>query len=164
MTAAAVGDTVYVVGGFVESGATVRRVEAYDGAAGAWSVAPPLPIAANHAMSAGAGRRLVVAGGYRGPNLSNPTDRAFVFLDGRWRELPRMPETRAAGGAAVAAGRLYVVGGTVTGTGDLARTTLVYTFASGRWSTAPGLPTRREHLGVAAFGGKVYAVGGRTGG
>ena len=85
----------------------------------------------------------------------------FAFDGARWRALPRMPEPRAAGGAAVVGGRLYVVGG--VGAGGLARRAFALDLRTGRWSVVPA-PTPREHLAVTAAGGRIYALGGRRAG
>ncbi len=121
---------------------------------------PSLPIEVNHTMIASARGSVYVVGGFSGHIGQGVAQRrAFVLEGGRWRELPPMPEARAAAGMAAVAGRLYVVGG-VTDSG-LARDMLVFDIASERWSSQPG-PTPREHLGVAALKGRIYALGGRT--
>src|SRR4029077_8214635 len=100
-------------------------------------------------------------GGYA-PDGSRRRD-AFVLDGGRWRRLPSMPSSRAAGGAAGIGARLYVAGG-VSGTPDarrLARFVLALDLRTRRWTTLPG-PAPREHLGVVAAGGKLYAAGGRS--
>jgi N-acetylneuraminic acid mutarotase len=158
VTAAAVDGLVYVAGGFVEDGSTTDRVEVYDTGSDSWSSGPPLPLAVNHAMSAALDGTVYVFGGYRS-GLSDPSDRAFALRDGAWVEVQRMPEPRAAGGAAPASGRIYVAGG--IGPGGLAAGMLVFDPALG-WSTAPGLGSPREHLGVAGYADRIYVVGGRA--
>jgi len=160
VAAAAVGDRIYLLGGFAPDGATVATVEVYDTAADAWSRGPDLPVAVNHAMAATLGGAVHVAGGYGGDRAPS---RQVVRLEGdRWRQLAPLPEGRAAGGLVALDGRLYLVGG--VGPGGLAADTLVYDPTADRWSAEPGLPTRREHLGAAAAGGRVVVVGGRVGG
>ena len=113
-------------------------------------------------MAASDGRRVYVVGGYAGAmDAGSAVREAWVLEGGRWQALPRPPERRAAGGAAVALGKLYVVGG--VGPNGLARKTLVFDLVKRRWSTAPG-PTPREHLAVTALRGRVYALGGRRAG
>ena len=102
--------------------------------------------------------RAIVVGGYVA--RSTPSARAFVY-EGEWRELPRMPSPRAAGGAVVIGDTLYVIGG--VGPTGLARTSLALNIRRGSWRTIPG-PTPREHLGITSTGGRVYALGGRTAG
>lgn len=159
--AAAAGELV-VMGGFLPDGSTSARVDAYSPAGGSWRRLPDLPVGVNHAMAASDGRLVYLVGGYWGEINAGRILRAAWVLDrGRWSALPRPPEGRAAGGAAIARGRLYVVGG--VGPHGLAKRALVLDLALRRWSTAPG-PTPREHLAATAASGRVYALGGRLAG
>ena len=159
VAAAAVGDRVWVLGGYAADGATLATVEVYDTGADTWVRGPDLPVAVNHAMAATLDGVLYVAGGNDGTRPSSQLAR----LDGdRWRTLAPLPQGRSAGGLAALAGRLYLVGGGVEG--GLAADTQVYDPAADAWSSAPGPPTPREHLGAAASAGKLYVVGGRVGG
>jgi hypothetical protein len=155
VAAATVGRELVVVGGFVASGESSSRVDAYSPARDRWRRLPDLPVAVNHAMAASNGRRLYVVGGYGAPR------RAFVLSQGRWRRLPDLLQPRAAAGAAIVGRTLYVVGG-IAGSG-LARSTLAFDLKRRRWRSLPG-PKPREHLGVSALGGRVYAVAGRKAG
>ena len=159
VAAGLLGREVVVAGGFLASGGSSRRVDAFSPRRNRWRRLPDLPFAVNHAMAASWRGRLYVVGGHRperGPSAS-----AFVFSRGAWRPLPPLPEPRAAGGAAVVAGRLYVVGG--VGPRGLARAAFVLDLRRRRWATVRG-PTPREHLAVTAARGRVYAVAGRTAG
>jgi Kelch motif/Galactose oxidase, central domain len=159
VAAAAVGERIWVLGGYAPDGATLATVEVYDTAADTWAAGPELPVAVNHAMAATLDGVLYIAGGNDGDRPS--TQVARLEGDG-WRPLAPLPQGRSAGGLVALDGRLYLVGGVVEG--GLAADTQVYDPAADRWSAAPGLPTPREHLGAAATGGKVYVVGGRVGG
>jgi N-acetylneuraminic acid mutarotase len=159
VAAAAVGDRIWVLGGYAPDGTTLATVEVYDTAADTWAAGPDLPVAVNHAMAATLDGVLYVAGGNDGSGPSTQVAR----LDGdAWRALAPLPRGRSAGGLVALDGRLYLVGGVVSG--GLAGDTLAYEPAADRWTSAPGLPTPREHLGAAATGGRVYVVGGRVGG
>lgn len=160
MAAAALGDRIYVLGGFVPPGRTVALVEVYDTSSDTWSRGPDLPLAVNHGMALTADGVIYALGGYTGESgLSAPTDRAFALRGGRWDELPPMPEVRAAAGAAAIGGKIYVAGG--VGPNGLAANTLVFDIAARTWSVAPGVPTPREHLGVATDGSRLFVAGGR---
>jgi N-acetylneuraminic acid mutarotase len=164
VAAAAVRDEIVVVGGFLQSGASSSRVDAYSPRRNRWRRLPNLPVAVNHPMAAAARGSLYVLGGY---GATGPLRTAFVFSRGRWTRLPDMPETRAAAGAAVVGRTLYVMGGVTDagriGNRELARTGLAFSLDTQRWSTIAG-PTPREHLGVTAARGAVYVVAGRTAG
>ena len=159
VAAARSGDELVVVGGYVPWGDTSAQADAYSPTQRRWRRLPDLPQAVNHAMAATWRGKAVVAGGYVG--RGQPSDRAFVLDGGAWRELPRMPQPRAAGGAAVIRDPLYVVAG--VGPSGLARTSFAIDLRTSRWRTIPS-PTPREHLAVTAAGGRVYALAGRTAG
>ena len=160
VAAATAGGQIVVVGGFVASGVSSARADAYAVRSNRWRRLPDLPLSVDHAAAAATAGRVYVLGGYGADR--RPLRTAFVLERGRWRRLARLPEPRAAAAAAVAAGRLYVVGGVAT-RGTLARGTLVLDLATGRWSRAPG-PIAREHLAVVGAGGRVFALGGRSAG
>lgn len=159
VAAARHGTEIVVVGGYLPSGESTDQADAYAPASNRWRRLPSLPLAVNHAIAATWRGRTVVAGGY--PGRRPPSDRAFVLEGDSWRELPRMPSGRGAGGAAVIGDTLYVVGG--VGPEGLARTAFALDLRGGGWRTIPA-PTPREHLAVTATSGRVYALAGRTAG
>jgi hypothetical protein len=161
VAAARVGNEIVVLGGFTIDRGASARVDAYSPATNSWRRLRDLPIGVHHAMAVGAGGRAYVLGGYT--VAGTPLRTAFVLERGRWRALPRMPQARAAAGAAVARGKIVVAGGVTTGVRRLARSALQFDLRTRRWSIVPG-PTPREHLAVASLGGIVYAVAGRTSG
>jgi N-acetylneuraminic acid mutarotase len=160
VAAAAAGDAIVVVGGYLASGFTVSTVEILDTRSGTWREGPDLPEPVNHAMAATVNGVVHVFGGYLATQA--PSVSAFRLEGERWVRLAPMPAGRAAGTAVAVGGTVYVAGG--VGPRGLAEEMLVYDAAANRWSTASGPPTRREHLGGASFGGIVYTVGGRTSG
>jgi hypothetical protein len=176
VAAAATGDRIAVLGGFLPDRSSSARVDVYDTATRRWSRLPDLPLRLNHAMAAASGGLLYVAGG--DTEAGPASRRAFVMgRDARWRELPRMPAPRAAGGAAVVGGRLYVMGGVRLGSGDLATRAFVggegpagtypqaeaYDPAARRWRSLPSSPAPRHGLGVAGVRGRIYVLlGGPT--
>ena len=114
-----------------------------------------------HAASASAGGNIYVVGGYGGDR--NPLKTVFVLgKDEAWRNLPALPDARAAAAAAIAGGKLYVLGG-VDGRRGLARVAFALDLKTRRWARIPG-HSPREHLAAAAAGTRVYALGGRSAG
>ncbi|MBJ8340223.1 protein kinase [Antrihabitans sp. YC3-6] len=151
--------TIWVFGGLDNEGST-GKVQGYDPAIDTWKSGPDLPIALNHPMAVDYRGELVVIGGWepQGHDLTATTsDRVFVLRDGAWVELPRLPEPRAAGAAAVVGDQIIVTGGQANST--LSTTTAV--FDGTAWRDAPGAPTAREHLAAATDGTYLYALGGR---
>jgi hypothetical protein len=162
VAAGRLGADIAVVGGFLPSGGTSARADAYSPRRNRWRRLPTLPVGSNHAAAAGYRGRLYVVGGYAGQIGAGQILRtAFVLSRNRWRRLPAPPEGRAAAAAAVLGDKLYVVGGVAPS--GLARRALVYDLRRGRWSTIQG-PRPREHLAAASALGRVYAIGGRLGG
>ena len=159
VAAARHGNELVVVGGYLPWGDTAAQADAYSPAQRRWRRLPDLPVAVNHAMAATWRGRAIVVGGYLA--RSTPSDRAFILEGERWRELPRLPAGRAAGGAAVVGNTLYVVAG--IGPAGLARASFALDLRRTRWRQVPG-PTPREHLAVAAADGRVFALAGRTAG
>ena len=160
VAAAVVGNEIAVVGGFNADGSHSARADAYSPSLDRWRRLPDLPASAHHAMAVGHSGRLYVLGGYG--HTGSPLRTAYVFENGAWRALPRLPFARAAAGAAVVGRRIVVAGGVVRVSGArLARNALAFDLRTRRWSVVPG-PTPREHLGVTALAGAVYAVAGRT--
>ena len=151
---------IVVVGGFLESGANSRRVDAYDPARDAWTRLPDLPVSVDHAAAASARGRLVVVGGYGADR--QPLRAAFLFDGSGWRPLPAPPEGRAAAAAPATRGAtVWVVGGRTRD--GLAKTMLALDLRTLRWRVVPG-PRPREHLAATALDGRVYAIGGRLAG
>jgi N-acetylneuraminic acid mutarotase len=154
VAAAVLGDEIVVIGGFLASGDSSRRVDIYAPASDSWRSGPDLPAAVNHAAATVARGRVYVLGGY-GAERS-----AFVLMGPAWRTLS-LPAPRAAAGAAALRGTVYLVGG--VGESGNARTMLAYDTGTGRWRTLPG-PKPRQHLAVAATRGRIYAIAGRSSG
>ena len=116
VAAAVVRGEIVLVGGLTAGGAPSARVDAYSPAADRWRRLPDLPAGVHHALAASDGRRLYVVGGYGNPlGGGGPTRSAYVYDNRAWHALPRLPEPRAAGGAAVLHGKLYVLGGRAPG-------------------------------------------------
>ncbi|MFQ5894520.1 MAG: Kelch repeat-containing protein [Nitrospinota bacterium] len=160
---AAVGEKVYVIGGF--GGGTRRSlVEEYDTRTDTWRARAPLPIAVRHPAAAGIGGKLYVVGGFlhsawRWP----PVGRLFEYdpTADRWRERAPMPTARGALAAVAIEGKLYAVGGVAEG-GDTGALEL-YDPKTDTWRRLAPMPTPRDHLAAGAVGGRLYVIGGRLG-
>ncbi len=165
VSAALVGQTAYVVGGFDQSGHSTATVQRLDLGSGRWRTSTEMPEPLNHMSAVGYGGRLYVVGGYAQPgDTSAGAVRGFWRLDpatGRWSAMPDAPLARAAAGAAVLGHRLYVAGGrsdTLTTISTLA----IFDFDTGKWSLGPPLQHPREHVAAVAADGAVWVLGGRA--
>jgi N-acetylneuraminic acid mutarotase len=159
--AARVGNSIYVVGGFLPPSTTTAAVERYDIRRDRWQRARPMPIAVNHPAVVAHRGFLYVYGGFTKPTFG-PVTAALQRFDprgGRWTLLPTSPTPRAAGALAAREGRLYAVGGV----DSQALTTLeIYDVAARSWHSAPPMRTPREHIAAVATRDGVYAFGGRS--
>jgi N-acetylneuraminic acid mutarotase len=174
--AAAVGRTIYVVGGFIGPN-TTNQVERYDPVRDRWQLVKPMPVALNHPSAVSYRGDLYVLGGYTG-GVSNPgvptggvADASDAFLrydpeTGSWSRMPRLPIARSAAAAAVIGDKLYVAGGrnrlpTYATSEGLLKRLDIFDFRTRTWSRGPDMAIAREHLAGAAAGGAFYALGGR---
>jgi N-acetylneuraminic acid mutarotase len=158
--AARVGDSIYVVGGFVPPSKTTAAVERYDIDRNRWRRLAPMPIAVNHPAVTAHRGFLYVYGGYTDSSFGAVTAalQRFDPRRGKWRLLPSSPTPR---GAAALAGRGGKIGGA---DGGPLRTVETYDVGERRWSFAPPMRVAREHLAAVATGAGVYAFGGRSSG
>ncbi len=163
VSSAAVGDKVYVVGGFLPNGSS-NRLFIYDAFTDTWSEGAPLPVAGgvDHANVAALNGKFYFLGGIR-IGTDFVTGQTFVYDPpvNRWTELASMPTPRGASGVATLGGRIYVAGG-LTAT-DSIDNFEAFDPASNTWSILPPMPTARDHLTAQALNGKFYAIAGRRG-
>jgi N-acetylneuraminic acid mutarotase len=170
VTAAAIGDSIYVVGGASAVGLP-REVERYDADTGRWALVSPLPISVNHAVAVAYHGQLYVFGGYTAfpLTLGVPTagladaSAAFFRYDpsaDRWSAMPPAPTPRAAFAGAVLGDTFYAAGG-VTTLGP-SNSMDEFDFRSGKWRRGPSMPVVAEHVAGAALDGLFYVLAGRS--
>jgi N-acetylneuraminic acid mutarotase len=161
VTAASIGSSIYVVGGFDSKGDTVDTVEVYDARSNTWSTAKELPIRLHHAASASYQGKLYVVGGYLEGWI--PSNALLIYdpLTNEWRRAKDMPTPRGALTTQFIDGILYAVGGW---NGLLLKTNEAYDPSIDTWETMTPMPTAREHLASGVVNGKLYVIGGRQGG
>jgi N-acetylneuraminic acid mutarotase len=161
VTAATVGASIYVVGGFDSKGDTVDNVEVYDARSNTWSTAKELPIRLHHAAAASYQGKLYVVGGYLEGWIPSNTLLIYDPLTNEWRRAKDMPTPRGALTAQFIDGILYAVGGW---NGLLLKTNEAYDPSIDTWKTLTPMPTAREHLASGVVNAKLYVIGGRQGG
>ena len=126
-----------------------------------WEDGPPLPIALNRAMSAVADGTVIVAGGFQGPGLTNPSDRVFAcpMVSAGWRWPPSPSHGRRE------AWRRWAPRWSSSrrvGSNRLIETTAVWDPEVAVWEEVAGLITPASTSGSPRQRAEVYAVGGRT--
>jgi serine/threonine-protein kinase PknK len=153
--------TVWIFGGLGPDGAVSANHEGYDPAIDSWKGGDNLPVPVQHAMSVTWQDNPIVLGGWRsaGPNPV-ASDQVWRVVNGRWVELPRLLQPRAAAAAAVVGERIIVTGG-VGANGALLNTTEI--FDGNTWTLGAPIPTPRQMLAAASDTKLLYAVGGSTG-
>lgn len=164
---AAVGNKIYVVGGFIPGGMT-GALEEYDVPTNTWRSRAPLPVAAHHAVMVAIGSRVFVLGGF--VDGWTPSNGVWEYDPAADRWTARAPMSVARGGlaAAVLAGRVYVFSGTgpaQAGAGQAdTPVTEEYDPAANTWRRRAPIPTPRNHHAAVAVAGKIYTFVGRGGG
>jgi N-acetylneuraminic acid mutarotase len=168
VSATAVGDSVYVIGGFNAQGQPTNIVEIYNTKNNTWSSAAPLPHTLHHTAATYFGGKVYVVGGFLDSQWT-PSNRLFIYdpLKNQWHEGKQMPTARGALTANFINGILYAVGGqsflsSSSSPSGILATNEAYDSASNTWITKPSMPTARHHAASAAFNGKLYVIGGRV--
>ena len=173
--AAAVGDRVYVFGGFNNLNVqATTAVNVYDPLANTWLPRAPMPAAVTHAGVAVDGATVWLAGGLLGDyaggnNLPTKDTWRYDTAADAWTPGPPLPAASGAGGLAVVGRRLHYFGGfAADGQGDSSRHYTLNLDAlaadpATTWAPAASMPTARNHFGTAVVNGKVYAIGGQHG-
>ncbi len=97
LSAARIGDSIYVVGGFGANGQTTAAVERYEIRRKRWRRVRPMPTALNHPAAVAYRGMLYVSGGYASESALSVPSRVLLRFNPRtrrWRRLPAAP-TRA---------------------------------------------------------------------
>ena len=157
ISAAPIGDWIYVPGGLTAEGKATTAMEGYDSADEAWTQLAPLPRPlSGYALVAYQGR-LYLFGGKDERGYANSTLMYDPQQD-RWSEGRTMPTQRAYAAAAALGSRIYVVGG-YDGQRELP-TCEAYRPLENLWEDCEPLTLARGGLGLAAVANQLYAVGG----
>ncbi len=173
VSAAVVGDRLYVVGGGRPTfsnrpgirGMAIQRVEYYDSAEDMWHACAPLPVPRDHLGLAAFGDRIYAFGGFTHSVHQGANERVFAYdtKQDRWSEVAPMKHKRGSAGAAVIGGEIHVVGGRGLEPDVTIAAHEVYDPVADRWSEAAPLPRARDHLVTVAAAGKLHVLAGRTG-
>jgi N-acetylneuraminic acid mutarotase len=163
---AAVGDRIYVAGGYTADYSGVSaEVFSYDPAADSWQSEPSMPTARANPGGAAFNGKFAVVGGRTTYNASQVAGAVELFDPGTgsWSRLPTdLPTPREAVAVIVAAGDLWVIGGANNDINTSYGMTLseVYRAGSGQWETGPELLMPRVGLAGGSVRGQLVVAGG----
>jgi len=161
-SAAAVGDTVYVIGGIDGLARTTDVVEAFDVKLNYWHKAAPLPTALHHAAVAVVEDVIYVFGGLVGlGNLPVDTVYAYDHVGDEWRSVGTMPRAFGSAAAAVYGGKVHLIGGETPA--ETLGQHLVYDPKENSWDRKADLESGRDRAAATVAFGKIWLVGGRGG-
>ena len=169
-TVVALGNMIYVLGGYGSDTVPSTLVQVYDANEKKWKQAAPLPEALHHMGVAALDGKIYMVGGFaRSFRERSPVVSVWQYDPGadRWVRRAPLPGPRGALVVEGLDGRIYAMGGErLSAPGgpqpyeSIADVT-VYDPKTDAWETLPPLRYKRDHLFSAAIGGRVYAVGGR---
>ena len=159
ISAAVIGETIYVPGGLVSTAQGVgvaASMEIYDSGADTWGSAADLPAPRHHSMSVAVDGLVYLLGGFG--DSFDPWATGWVFepQPNGWGEIANLPLSVGAGAAAEIEGIIYVAGGVPLGTSLYA-----YDPRADTWGTLPSMTQPREHTAAVAFEGDLWVLGGR---
>lgn len=159
--AAAVGDDVYVIGGFAATGnAATDRVRIYNLRTRDWRAGAAMPTARGGIQAVVLNGRIHVVGGGNQFSVLGAHE-AYDPSTNRWQALAPLPTPRGNPALAVLNGKLYAIGG---GAGGQAFTAVdVYDPACATWSPGPALPSGRIAARAVAYRNTLFVFGGENG-
>lgn len=164
-TAQAIGGKIYVAGGGNDDISTRADLYAYDPASDTWTKLAFMPTSREHVASCTAGNKMIVGGGWNGPNKSALTNvEVYDPATDAWSTLPGLPTARGGLGGIELGGTCYFIGGERW---DIALPGTYHVNegvdpTTGTWQTFAPMPTARHGIGVAVLGGSIFVVGGGT--
>ena len=151
--AAALGDTIYVIGGQTARG-RADTAYAYDIGTARWREIAPLPFSRFNAAVVAWNGRIWAIGGYTTTELRDVL--VYDPAADAWAEGPPLPEALHAAGAVVFRGEIWVIGGRRAE--EVLSTVWILGSESGEWRDGPEMPKPIELLGAAVAGNREIHV------
>lgn len=157
LSAATVGDTAYVVGGFDDTAGQRDVLATADGKT--FTTVAALPGTVRYGGVVTVGKRILIFGGEDGGRSSDAV-LAFDPAKATVEQIANLPVRLSHASAFVMDGHVYVAGGETDGV----RHADIYAFdvASGRFEVVGQLPEVRSDAAVAVVGRTAYLLGGET--
>jgi N-acetylneuraminic acid mutarotase len=146
VTAATIGDNIYVIGGIDKPGNALDMVEVYNTKNDSWKKVAPLPQPLHHSAASSFNGKIYVIGGSSSSGVNwIPTNKLFIYdpLEDKWIEGKPMPTARGAMTANFVNGILYVIGG--YSSNQIVDVNEAYDPLSNEWVSKKPMPTPRHH-------------------
>jgi len=155
---AAVGETIYVIGG---SSSTLNL--AYDTTADSWTMKAPMPTGRYALGAATVNGVIYVIGGSPSPGSGTlNTNEAYVPGIDAWTSKIPMPTAREGLVVVAVNNIIYAIGGKDSA-GNVLGTNEAYDVSTDSWSSKTPMPTPRLGAGADAVSGLIYVIGGFSG-
>ncbi|MEV3142321.1 kelch repeat-containing protein [Paenibacillus larvae] len=159
LTSSAVGDKIYVIGGF--DGSFLSNLEIYDTAV--WSTGASMPTARSDLTSSAVGDKIYVIGGWDGNSHLSKLE-IYDTTTNTWATGANMPTARRLLTSSAVGDKIYVIGGVLGGyVGNYLSKLEIYDTTTNTWTSGKDMPTARGFLTSSAVGDKIYVIGGYDG-
>jgi len=146
--AVAVGDRIYLVGGFDAERRELKTAYVYDTADDAWRRIADLPTPREHLAVADHNGQVCAIGGHLGNGIPMSTVECYDPATDRWSASSPLPKPASDFAAASLQGAIWTAGDDVQ------------IFDGARWWIGPPLGTPRYGTAVAVVAGSLYVIGG----
>jgi N-acetylneuraminic acid mutarotase len=156
--------SMYLAGGWDNSGNASTAVYAYDPSANSWSQAASLPTALSASATAVLDGQLYVVGGCTTGNCA-PTSNAVYRYDpgsNSWTQLASYPIAVAFAACAGIAGEVVCAGGTDADTGATFTSTYIYDPGTDTWSQGANMPYDDWAMAYSGSNDQLQIAGGVT--
>jgi hypothetical protein len=164
--AVAIGERIYVAGGFTKSFLSVWHPVAslyiYHPVSDTWAEGPPMPTARGALAVAELDGRIIAVGGYADSSNTGAVE-LYDPLQQKWEQLPSLPTARDHLAVAVSNGKVYAIGGRLDRDyGQNLAIVEAYDSRTGTWVKTADLPTARSGITAATMDDTIYVLGGES--
>lgn len=157
--AAAVGETIYAVGGEAYRYGYFNHLRAYNTATGGWENKAAMPTNRGYFGMASVGRKIYAIGGENDSAIALNRVEEYNPETNSWTARSNLPNALSHISAVEAGGKLYVIGGRNSYYGAV-NTVYEYNPATNIWTAKASMPTARYGASIGVIGDKIYVAGG----
>jgi len=154
---AAVGNQIFVMGGWDGVSAISKVVEMYDLQTKIWTRKTNMSTGTVYAASAVIGTLIHVMGGYNGSSALN-THLVYNTITDSWSQSTALTSPRSGCSAAVVSQKIYLIGGYYNG--NALSTNQMFDPATNTWTIKTAMTTARTDFAIASLNDVIYTIGG----